>query len=108
MADEQRENNRRAEDRVLIADFQELADTVLGSRMSDLEGGGRNHDGLVHDMRSMRTIQLKVQSDVVATKEDVAKLVNGGSVRLSMAQKVGAGVVFAFLVWREVEPFIGG
>jgi len=92
---------------VLIADFQELADTVLGSRMSDLEGGGRNHDGLVHDMRSMRQTQLEVKADVATTKDAVAKLLNGGSVRLSIAQKVGAGVVFAFLVWREVS-LIGG
>ena len=106
--DEQRENNRRLQDRVLASDFQELADTVLGSRMSDLEGGGRNDDGLVHDMRSMRTIQLEVKADVAVTKDDVAKILNGGSVRLSMAQKVGAGVVFAFLVWREVEPLVGG
>ncbi len=105
---EQRENDRRLQDRVLASDFQELADTVLGSRMSDLEGGGRNDDGLVHDMREMRTIQLKVQADVATTKKDVAKLLNGGSVRLSMAQKVGAGVVFAFLVLREVGPFVGG
>lgn len=78
--------------------------------MSDLERGGRNPDGLVHDMRLMRTTQLEVKADVADTKEDVAELlkVNGGSVRLSIAQKFGAGVVFALLVWREVDPFIGG
>jgi len=64
--DEQRENHRRLQDRVLASDFQELADTVLGSRMTDLEGGGRNHDGLTHDMK--------------AVKRDVAEIlkVNGG------------------------------
>ena len=99
--EEQRENNRRLQDRVLASDFQELADTTLGSRKTDLQGGGRNEDGLVHDMRT-------VKADVATTKDDVAKLLNGGSVRLSMAQKLGAGVVFAFLVWREVGPLVGG
>jgi len=94
--DDHRENDRRLQDRVLASDFHELADTVLGSRRTDLEGGGRNHDGLTHDMK--------------AVKRDVAEILktNGGTVRLTIAQKVGAGIVFAFLVWREVEPLIGG
>ena len=51
-----------------------------------------------------------VERDVAETKDDVAELLktNGGAVRLSLAQKVGAGIVFALLVWREVEPLTGG
>ena len=92
------------------SDFQELADTVLGSRMTDLEGGGRNPDGLVHDVRTVKVDMSAIKTDVATTKDDVAEIlkVNGGSVRLSIAQKVGAGVVFALLVWREVDPLIGG
>ena len=94
--DEQRENNRRLQDQGLASDFQGLADTVLGTRMSDLEGGGRNSDGLTHDMK--------------AVKRDVAEILkaNGGNIKLTLAQKVSAGIVFVFLVWREVEPLVGG
>ncbi len=93
MPDDPREEVRRAEDQMLITDFHELADTVLGSRLSDLRGGGRDSDGLVHDMRDV--------------KRDVHTILKtNGTRRLTNPQRAGAALVFAFLVWREVQPFL--
>lgn len=102
MTDERRDSARREADRLLarhldahILRFDELADVVLGSRASDLQGGGRLPDGVTHD--------------IVAIKVSLAHLVkngNGGRIRLSTAQRIGAGIVFAVVVWREVQTFL--
>lgn len=76
---------------MLIAEFQELADTVLGSRLSALKGGGRDNDGLVHDMR-------QVKDDVAVIRET-----NGEqTLRTSTPQKVAAAIVAVLLILREV------
>ncbi len=93
MPDDPREEVRRLEDKMLIANFNELADTVLGTRQSALRGGGRRDDGLVHTI-------AEIERDVHSI------LKTNGTRRLTTPQRVGAVLVFAFLVWREVQPFI--
>ncbi len=39
---------------MLNQDFEELANVTLGTPRSDLLGGGRNEDGLVHDMKAVK------------------------------------------------------
>ncbi len=75
--EDNREDIRRLEDRVLVQDFNELADTVLGSRVSDLRGGGRENDGVVHDI-------AEVKADVKL----ILKYNGKGHKRLNRGEKV--------------------
>ncbi len=85
---------------MLIANFNELADTGLGTRKTALKGGGRAPDGLVHTIDN-------VETDLRSVKRDVHAILKvNGTRRLTTPQRAGAVLVFAFLVWREVQPFI--
>jgi hypothetical protein len=39
---------------MIKADVEELAETMLGTSASDLQGGGRYSDGLVHDVKEIK------------------------------------------------------
>ena len=53
--DDQRKTSRRTEDQVLLSEFNELAAVVMGTKLSDLLGGGRLEDGLMHDVATIKT-----------------------------------------------------
>ena len=92
MTDERQNGARRDEDRRLVrveADVDELAAAVLGTKASDLHGGGRLDDGLVHHVA------------------DIRRKVNGGG--LSQADKwrlivstVGSLLAFAGVIFAAV------
>ena len=49
------EHNQLVADMPIIKrDLEELGDTTLGSRQTDLQGGGRNEDGIVHDIAEIK------------------------------------------------------
>ena len=107
MTDDNRETTRRSEDQVLLQDFNELADTVLGSRVSDLGGGGRRNDGLVHGMMRMETSMVEVQRDVKTILKNNNS--NGGldrreRVLLWVAGIGGSATVLAAVIvtWRQI------
>lgn len=66
-----------------LADLDELADFVLGTRTSPFRGGGRNNDGIVHD------IDL-IKQDVDTIKQDVVYLrrkVDNGGVHIHLTKR---------------------
>jgi hypothetical protein len=79
----------------IARDMSELADTVLGTRATTLQGGGRHPDGLVHDMHDMKKLMKQI-----ARNGEQARL------KLSIPQQIGSGLVFAFIIWREVSNLI--
>lgn len=93
MEDEgKREAIRRQEDRVLLQDFNELADTVLGSRVSDLRGGGREDNGVVHDIAE---VKADVKTILKYNGKNKTKLNRGEKVLLWVAGIGGIAHVVA-------------
>lgn len=90
----------------LESDVTELADTLLGSLRSELEGGGRNTDGLRHQVANMRVELGEFQhewSEHVTNGGMPAKFVSASLDRTTQIKVAVIGVVGVVM-----SSFIGG